>query len=122
LFLPFDGANTLKTDDSPSRQAAVDPSSSFLRVEHHTLACLPKTGVIFFAVRSYLTPLSDIKAEGSGPELADACDSMPEKFGLYKNRPTWGQKVCAWLREDESGSTPDTEAHNQRPEHTNAET
>lgn len=102
LFLPFDGANTMKQDDSPCAKAEVDPSASFLRAEHHTLTCLPRTGTIVFAVRSYLTPLTQIRDEGSGPTLAEACDSMPEKFGSYKNRPTWGPRVCAWLREGDS--------------------
>ncbi|MCJ1453107.1 hypothetical protein MMC28_003452 [Mycoblastus sanguinarius] len=104
LYLPFDGANTLKTDDSPSQKADVNPSASYLRVEHHTLTCLPRTGTIVFAVRSYLTPLTDIRNEGAGPSLADACESMPEKFGLYKNRSTWGPKICSWLREDNSNN------------------
>ena len=52
-----------------------------------------------FAVRTYLTPLTEIKAEGSGLSLADACESMPEKFGRYKNRPTWGESLCSWLRQ-----------------------
>lgn len=99
LFLPFDGANTIKTDDSPSAKAEFNPSASFLRAEHHTLTCLPRTGTIVFAVRTYLTPLSQIRDEGSGPTLAEACESMPEKFGIYKNRPTWGQSACTWLRE-----------------------
>lgn len=98
LCLPFDGANTLKKDDSPSLDTNVNPSVSFLRVEHHTLTCLPRTGTIVFAIRSYLTPLTQIRNEGLGPSLAEACESMPEKFGHYKNRPTWGQQVCAWLR------------------------
>ncbi|CAD6591945.1 MAG: hypothetical protein ASARMPREDX12_005511 [Alectoria sarmentosa] len=104
LFLPFDGANTIKTDDSPSAKAKFDPAASFLRVEHHTLTCLPRTGTIVFAVRSYMTPLTQIRDEGSGPTLAEACDAMPEKFGVYKNRPTWGQSLCAWLREEDSAS------------------
>ena len=24
---------------------------------------------------------------------------MPEAFAVYKNRLTWGSKLCAWLRE-----------------------
>ena len=102
LFLPYDGANTFKTDNSSCAKAEIDPSASFLRAEHHTLTCLPRTGTIVFAVRSYLTPLTQIRAEGSGPTLAEACDSMPEKFGVYKNRATWGPRVCAWLREEDS--------------------
>ena len=98
LYLPFDGANTLKRTNSPSQNVTVNPTSSFLRVEHHTLTCLPRTGTIVFAVRSYLTPLTQIRSEGAGPALADACESMPEKFGVYKNRPTWGPVLCSWLR------------------------
>ena len=98
LFLPIDGANTNK--GSTSGRLDIDPLSSYLRCEHHTLICLPKTGVIVFAIRSYLTPLSEIKAEGLGPQLAEACESMPEKFGVYKNRPTWGTTICAWLRDE----------------------
>jgi len=52
-----------------------------------------------FCVRSYLTPLRDIRAEGDGAELADAIEAMPEKLGDYKRRPFWGEKVCSWLRE-----------------------
>ena len=107
LFLPFDGANTVKASNSPCTQVELDPLASFLRVEHHTLTCLPRTGTIVFAVRSYLTSLAQIRDEGSGPTLAEACESMPEKFGVYKNRPAWGQKLCAWLREEE----PLTEKH-----------
>lgn len=89
----------MKRENNPPAKTEVDPSASFLRVEHHTLTCLPRTGTIVFAVRSYMTPLTQIRDEGSGPVLAEVCDSMPEKFGFYKNRPTWGQRVCAWLRE-----------------------
>lgn len=89
----------IKTSDSTSQRTAFDPTGSFLRVEHHTLTCLPRTGTIVFAVRSYLTPLTEIKSEGSGTKLADACGSMPVEFGVYKNRPTWGVKLCEWLRE-----------------------
>ena len=27
---------------------------------------------------------------------------MPEKFAVYKNRVTWGGRLCAWLREEKS--------------------
>ena len=53
-------------------------------------------------MRSYLTPLTEIRDEGSGPVLAEACESMPEAFAVYKNRLTWGSKLCAWLREEKS--------------------
>lgn len=100
LHLPYDGANTLKNPTSPSQKTDFNPEFSFLRVEHHTLTCLPKTGTITFAVRSYLTSLIEIRDEGSGPALAEACESMPEAFAVYKNRLTWGRRLCAWLREE----------------------
>ena len=53
-------------------------------------------------MRSYLTPLAEIRDEGSGPALAEACESMPEAFAVYKNRLTWGSKLCDWLREEKS--------------------
>ena len=27
---------------------------------------------------------------------------MPEAFAIYKNRVTWGSKLCAWLREEKN--------------------
>ncbi|KAL8766976.1 MAG: hypothetical protein Q9209_006388 [Squamulea sp. 1 TL-2023] len=78
---------------------SVDFDYTYLRCEHHTLTCLPRSKTVMFCVRSYLTPIREIKAEGSGPALADACDSMPEKFGVYKKRPVWGNQLCEWLRE-----------------------
>jgi hypothetical protein len=83
----------------PDEPEDVDIATSYMRVEHQTLTRLPKTQAIIFCVRTYLTPLQDIRDEGNGPELADAIDSMPEKLGDYKMRPFWGKKVCAWLRE-----------------------
>jgi Protein of unknown function (DUF3445). len=78
-----------------------DPNiaTSYLRVEHQTLTCLPKTKAIMFCVRSYLTHLQDVRDEGNGKALADAIEAMPEKLGDYKKRPFWGKKVCTWLRE-----------------------
>ncbi|KAL8983873.1 MAG: hypothetical protein Q9177_004853 [Variospora cf. flavescens] len=78
----------------------INLETTYLRCEHHTLTCLPKSKTVMFCVRSYLTPIKQIREEGNGPALADACDSMPEKFGVYKRRPVWGDQLCEWLRED----------------------
>jgi hypothetical protein len=45
-----------------------------------------------------MTSLADIRKEGSGPRLADAIESMPEKLGDYKKRPFWSRDVLAYLR------------------------
>lgn len=50
-------------------------------------------------------PLRDIKAEGSGPALADAIDglqagSSPDMY-FYKRAPNWSQSVQGFLRAEE---------------------
>lgn len=70
----------------------------FLRVEHQTLTALPRSKAIMFCVRSYMTPLAQIRAEGDGPKLAEAIESMPEKLGMYKMRHFWGSEVLPWLK------------------------
>ncbi|KAL8665431.1 MAG: hypothetical protein Q9168_007708 [Polycauliona sp. 1 TL-2023] len=79
-------------------EEAIDLDETYLRCEYHTLTCLPKTKTIMFCVRSYMTPIRQIKDEQNGAALADACDSMPERFGTYKERPVWGNQLCDWLR------------------------
>ncbi|KAI4137448.1 MAG: hypothetical protein L6R39_007282 [Caloplaca ligustica] len=112
LFRPL--AKNTGNPDAPGtpahaavQQETVNFDITYLRCEHHTLTCLPKTKTVMFCVRSYLTPIRQIKEEGSGPALADACDTMPEKFGVYKRRPVWGDELCQWLRE---GATPEVPA------------
>jgi hypothetical protein len=76
-----------------------DFDQCFLRVEHQTLCALPRSRAIIFCVRSYMTPLAEIKGQGDGPRLAEAIESMPEKLGLYKMRQFWGGEVLPWLKE-----------------------
>jgi len=47
-----------------------------------------------------MTSLEKIRADGCGGALAKAIESMPEKLGLYKMRPFWGEKILPWLRSD----------------------
>ena len=92
----------MKTDDptvsTMQQQELLDLNKVYLRCERHSLTCLPKTMTVMFCVRSYLTPIRQIKEEGNGTALADACDTMPEKLGYYKRRPLWGEQLCEWLR------------------------
>ena len=39
---------------------------------------LPKTQAILFSFKTYLYPVTDIKAEGLGPEVADAMEGLPK--------------------------------------------
>lgn len=108
--LQVDGPDLFRTDGNnhyPETAQIVGPEKQhpcfdqcFLRVEHQTLTCLPRSKAIIFCVRSYMTPLEKIKNEGDGPRLADAIESMPEKLGLYKMRQFWGGDVLPWLRKE----------------------
>ncbi|KAL8731982.1 MAG: hypothetical protein Q9181_004119 [Wetmoreana brouardii] len=104
LFRPLakntgDPDATASTAHAAIQREIIDYDKTYLRCEHHTLTCLPRTKTVMFCVRSYLTPIKQIKEEGNGPALADACDTMPERFGVYKRRPVWGNQLCEWLRE-----------------------
>lgn len=73
-----------------------------LRCERQTLHRLPETGALVFAFKTYLYTLADVKAEGSGEDLANAIDglakgSVPDMH-FYKRGVVWGEKVKAFLR------------------------
>lgn len=45
---------------------------------------------------------------------------MPEAFAVYKNRVTWGKRLCAWLREEkgeEAGCKGDGEDGEKKEEY-----
>lgn len=73
-------------------------SECFLRCEHQTLTKLPRTHAVIFTVRSYMTPLHKVRADGDGPALAEAIESMPQGLAGYKMRQYWGNKVLPWLK------------------------
>lgn len=107
--LQVDGSDLFRTEGNnyyPDNSQTIsedllDPSfdKCFLRVEHQTLTCLQQSKAVMFCVRSYITPLEQIKSEGDGPRLAQEIENMPEKLGLYKMRQFWGGKVLPWLKE-----------------------
>lgn len=75
---------------------------TFLRCERQTLHRLPVSGAIVFAFHTYLYPIEDVKADGSGEDLAMAIDglkagSVPEIF-TYKNGDKWADAVRQYLR------------------------
>lgn len=108
--MQVDGADLFRTDgnnfypgtDQDVTDEKEDPSLAdcYLRVEHQTLTKLPRTSAVIFTVRSYMTPLYQVKAEGDGKALALAIESMPEGLGYYKMRQYWGRKILPWLMED----------------------
>lgn len=71
-----------------------------MRCERQVVNRLPRSGAIVFTFKTYLYPLSDIKAEGSGPALADAIDGLSNVDGMprYRGSLSWGAAVKHYLR------------------------
>jgi hypothetical protein len=64
-----------------------------LRVERQTMVKLPETGAIVCGIKTYMTPLSEIKnEEGEAERLAEAIE------GLGDARGVWGKAVLEYLR------------------------
>ncbi|KAL2349928.1 hypothetical protein BJ546DRAFT_1032507 [Cryomyces antarcticus] len=84
------------------QRAAVSVPDCRLRCERQTLHRLPKSGAVVFAFKTYQYRLEDVKAEGSGEDLALAIEgfakgSVPQ-MELYKRGVVWGDKVREYLR------------------------
>lgn len=70
----------------------------YVRAERQVLTRLPKSGAIIMLVRTYLTPVKDVKAQGLGESLANAIEQLPENLAFYKRRQVWGTAVKQYLR------------------------
>lgn len=87
-----DEVKTLKYDDIDFEEGC------FLRVERQIFSRLPKLRANIMTIRTYLTPMKNIKAEGNGEELCRSIDALPEELGFYKKRGAWGDAVKEFLR------------------------
>ncbi|KAH8173685.1 hypothetical protein LIA77_07940 [Sarocladium implicatum] len=83
----------------------IEPEECFLRVELQTLMRLPKTRAILFSFKTYLYPIPDVKAEGSGEQLAEAIEGLKKGnapgMWTYKGSTQWGDRLCQYLRSQE---------------------
>jgi hypothetical protein len=74
-----------------------------LRCERQTLHRLERTGALVFGFKTYLYPLSDVKREGLGEEMAVAIEGLSKGsvpgMAVYKRGVVWGRKVCEFLRQ-----------------------
>ncbi|KAI6375134.1 hypothetical protein MCOR25_003028 [Pyricularia grisea] len=88
--------------DEVQKDEDVDIEKTRLRVELQSLSRLPKTRAVVFSFKSYLYPVTDIKAEGLGPGLADAIEGLKKGnapgMWTYKGAVRWGKSVCEYLR------------------------
>ncbi|EPS41588.1 hypothetical protein H072_4522 [Dactylellina haptotyla CBS 200.50] len=97
LFLPTEN-HVYEGEEIPDELESVDLETTYLRVERQVLFRLPVSKAMIFFVRTYLTPLKAVKAEGQGEALATAIEGMPEKLAFYKRRGVWGKAVTVALR------------------------
>lgn len=81
----------------------LDFNNVFLRVERQCLLRLPRTKSILFTIRTYATPLSDIREEENALDLCDAIDGLPEPLAHYKRSTAWGGAVKSYLRRETEG-------------------
>ena len=55
-----------------------------------------------FSFKTYMYPISDLKAEGLGPEVADAIEGLKKGnapgMWRYKSAVRWGRSVLEYLR------------------------
>jgi len=77
---------------------------TLLRCERQTLHRLPKSKALVFGFHTYTYPISQIKEEGLGEELATAIDGLRDgstpAIHEYKRGPVWGDAVKAYLRSE----------------------
>ncbi|KAI8715133.1 hypothetical protein NCS52_01020300 [Fusarium sp. LHS14.1] len=89
----------VKNYDGPGEPNIED---TFLRSELQTLTRFPNTQAILFSFKTYLFKVTDVKAQGQGPEFAEAIEgirqgNVPEMWE-YKGATKWGETVCRYLR------------------------
>ncbi|CUM55604.1 unnamed protein product [Debaryomyces fabryi] len=77
----------------------LDFDNCFLRCERQVITCLPILNAKVMTIRTYTTPLLQIKAEGLGNELIQAIDGLNGDFAHYKNKGAWGQAVKQYMGE-----------------------
>lgn len=85
-------------DEAKPRLTPEEASRCSLRVERQVLRRLPETQALLLSVKTMMYPLSEIRAEGSGPALATAIEGLPNRLAHYKARPQWGESVKEYLR------------------------
>jgi hypothetical protein len=77
-----------------------------LRVERETLRRFPLTGVVLFTIRTYVTPLAALAADGAAASaLAEALQRIPPDVLAYKSLDTVVDDLVAALDVDDLAAT-----------------
>lgn len=103
LYAPVENHAAPDTEVKALKAEDLDFSKVFLRCERQILTRLPKTQALLFTIRTYLTPLSQIRKEPRALELADAIQNLPDSLAHYKKREEWGDAVIQYLNHESNG-------------------
>ena len=82
------------------QRRGVEVDACRLRCERQTLHRLPQTQALVFAFKTYQYKLGDVRAEGSGPAMAEAIEGLGlgnVDMTIYKRGVVWGEKVRQFL-------------------------
>ncbi|KAI1098438.1 hypothetical protein F4804DRAFT_324758 [Jackrogersella minutella] len=94
--------NHVNEGDQVEENMEVDIEKTYMRVELQTSTRLPNTRAIVFSFKTYMYSIKEIKAEGLGPDLADAIEGLKSGnapgMWVYKGGIRWGKSVCEYLR------------------------
>ncbi|KAM0159902.1 hypothetical protein ACHAPC_004974 [Botrytis cinerea] len=84
------------------KEEEFDIEDTNLRCERQLVHRLPETKALVFSLKTYLTPITQIKEEGLGEQLAEAVDGLKKgnvpEIHRYKKSGVWGEKVKEYLR------------------------
>ncbi|KAK4100411.1 FAD/NAD(P)-binding domain-containing protein [Parathielavia hyrcaniae] len=84
--------------ETAEEETSINVEEARVRVELQSLTRLPQTKAALFSFKTYMYPLAEMKAEGLGPQLADAIEGL--KAGnapgmwVYKGGVRWGRVAC----------------------------
>ncbi|TGO90510.1 hypothetical protein BPOR_0061g00070 [Botrytis porri] len=89
-------------EDEEAKTEEFDIEDTNLRCERQLVHRLPQTKALVFSFKAYLTPITQIKEEGLGEELAEAIDGLKKgnvpEIHYYKKGVIWGEKIKEYLR------------------------
>lgn len=99
----------------PAYPEDLDFNKVFFRVEKQSFTRLPKTGADIMFIRTYMTPLMQLRESLNEEEkeiLCDAIDGLQGDFGVYKRRIVWGEAAKSFISGESNGSNPNKEKYN----------
>lgn len=99
LYTP-NSMHAYDSEDEQGENANLDLQDCCLKVQRQTLWKLPTSGAIVSSIKTYMYPLSEIKAEEGGESemLANAIESLGKDMGHYNCHGVWGKQVLEYLR------------------------